>query len=303
MEALPKPERLTVASYIEAHQPFGAVSQRTARVEQDRARLISKHLGNDELHRVTPARLRDLQNALRREGYAPATINGALRLLHKILTDALDREVIDRLPRWVKPLRETPLRNELSDEEWKRFLDAFDSKREFNRVMRGQERTCWTAFHRSKAVFTVALETGLSRSDLLSLKRSSVNVDAHLIRVRRLKTGIESVIPITSTCETALRAALSWSQSDFVFTAQDRSSAFPVSSLVRYFQLAKRIAGITRRVRFHDLRHSAGCRLARRNVSLLSIGRMLGHASISTTQRYARTTDDAVSKEILAALQ
>jgi integrase len=48
--------------------------------------------------------------------------------------------------------------------------------------------------------------------------------------------------------------------------------------------------------RIHDLRHSYASTLASGGVPLLTIGKLLGHAQIATTQRYAHLIDDALTK-------
>jgi len=61
-----------------------------------------------------------------------------------------------------------------------------------------------------------------------------------------------------------------------------------VTRIRRTFALAKKLAGITRRVRFHDLRHTYGSSLASDGLSLAIIGKVMGHMDESTTARYAR---------------
>ena len=56
----------------------------------------------------------------------------------------------------------------------------------------------------------------------------------------------------------------------------------------RTFALAKILAGITRRFRIHDLRHTYGSSLASDGLSLAIIGKVMGHADQATTARYAR---------------
>jgi hypothetical protein len=56
---------------------------------------------------------------------------------------------------------------------------------------------------------------------------------------------------------------------------------------------AKKLAGITGGVRFHDPRHSVGCRLVSRGLDIIVVRDVLGHASIVTTQRYARASTKA----------
>ncbi len=57
-----------------------------------------------------------------------------------------------------------------------------------------------------------------------------------------------------------------------------------------------RVAGITLRFRFHDLRHTAACTLAFAGVSLQVIQTILGHTSSKMTQRYVRVNDAAVAE-------
>lgn len=55
----------------------------------------------------------------------------------------------------------------------------------------------------------------------------------------------------------------------------------------------------------HDLRHSYASLAARRGVSLLTIGKLLGHRVAATTQRYAHLAPDAaaaVNDELSAAM-
>ena len=58
----------------------------------------------------------------------------------------------------------------------------------------------------------------------------------------------------------------------------------------------KRNAGLER-FHVHMARHTFACQWLERGGSLAALQQMLGHASIVTTQRYARLTDEAVMRE------
>ena len=67
---------------------------------------------------------------------------------------------------------------------------------------------------------------------------------------------------------------------------------------MRYFKIAKAIAGITRRFRFHDQRHTFASILATKGINAFTLRDLLGHTSTRTTERYARP-----SNETLASVQ
>jgi integrase len=69
---------------------------------------------------------------------------------------------------------------------------------------------------------------------------------------------------------------------------------FSPTRIRRAFLLAKELAAITRRFRPHDLRHTFGCRLADRNVSLQKIAKALGHTTTRMAERYARPSEESM---------
>jgi site-specific recombinase XerD len=48
----------------------------------------------------------------------------------------------------------------------------------------------------------------------------------------------------------------------------------------------------------HQMRHTFACRFQERGGSLPALQQILGHASIITTQRYARLSDESVRAEV-----
>ena len=255
--------------------------------------------------------------------YSPAAINQALAVLRKYLRDAVDRGVLEVFPiRGRLPFeRETRLELELSTEERLAFLAAFDDEEAFRRDLEatrskgtvatsprfGSPRSFgggrrpegeaagfhFARFQAAKILFIVALESGLSRSDLLALEWPSVDLKGGWIRLPRKKTGVESVIPLSSACRAVLEDLRKrFPFSKLVFRTPEMTP-YSLSTFLRYFETAKRLAGITRRCRVHDLRHTFASRLASRGVSLQLIARGLGHTTTRMSERYARPDERA----------
>ncbi len=262
-----------------------------------------------------------------RQEYAPATLRSTVAILKMLVQDAFDREQIDRFPlRGLRRLpieREIPLRQELGDDERSKFIAAFDDEAGFRQLITytpgpvrisdhfgGKPRAFgggrrpdsaaagvyFERFAASRPLFVVALETGLRRGDLLALRWECIDLKSGWIRVVMNKTRYEAVIPVSAACKAALAVARKRAPfSPVVFVAEDEKSPFPVETLVRHFALAKKLAGIERRFRFHDCRHTFASRLASRGVSLQVIQKALGHTSARMSERYARPDEHALA--------
>ncbi len=320
---------LTLRAYYAAHWPTMRLSLSKAGAESVenamKARLLP-FLGDVPMKALNLAVVRDLVGRLRAEAYAPGSINGALSVLRKFLRDAVAREVLEVYPiKGRLPLqKEELLRLEMSDEEEARFLAAFDDEAAFAAHVEEayrEDEVAWledmrqrqpgrqakppldpraVAFHRERfrelrPLFVVALETGLRRGDLLGLRWASVDLKAGRIRLTMSKTKREAVIPLSPACAAALkerRKAAPFSEG--VFLNED-GTEISEKRLERAFVLAKRIAGIKRRLRFHDLRHTWASKLASRGVSIQVISKALGHTSTRMSERYAKPSDEAMN--------
>jgi integrase len=76
-------------------------------------------------------------------------------------------------------------------------------------------------------------------------------------------------------------AGTDWKASGYVFTRPD-GSPLEGATLTRHFNTLLRRATL-RRIRFHDLRHSAATLLLEQGVELVIIKELLGHAHIGVT--------------------
>jgi site-specific recombinase XerD len=79
----------------------------------------------------------------------------------------------------------------------------------------------------------------------------------------------------------------------FVDEARKRLS---VTRVLRAFGLAKTLAGIRRRCRFHDLRHTFASRLVSSGVELKLVAIALGHTTTEQTERCAKPSEDVMRK-------
>jgi integrase/recombinase XerC len=142
---------------------------------------------------------------------------------------------------------------------------------------------------RARAILELLYATGTRCAELVGLDVGEVDLDARMIRVLG-KGRKERIVLFGTRAREALRAWLPVRaglrpKSDAVFLNQrggrltDRSVRALVSLRVKQVALARRCSP-------HTLRHSFATHLLSRGADLRAIQELLGHASLSTTQRY-----------------
>jgi integrase/recombinase XerC len=142
---------------------------------------------------------------------------------------------------------------------------------------------------RSMAILELLYATGIRCSELVGLDVDDVDMGARMVRVLG-KGEKERIVPFGSVAQRALRAYLEARRSALprapaLFTNHrgGRLTDRSVRAMVR-----RRLAAvaIAKHVSPHTFRHSFATHLLERGADLRSIQELLGHASLSTTQRY-----------------
>ena len=152
---------------------------------------------------------------------------------------------------------------------------------------------------RDKAILELLFSAGLRVSELVSLKRDSINLKRDEFTIRG-KGGKLRVCFLSNSAKHAIREYLEHrkDQADFLFVRHDRASkrtteASPLTprSVQRMVEKYTKVAGITKKVTPHTLRHSFATDLLMNGADIRSVQSMLGHSSITTTQIYTHITN------------
>ncbi len=200
---------------------------------------------------------------------SPSTINRELTCLKTCLNRAVDWEKLVRNPAArVKKFREPNAKE--------RILTIVET-----------ERMLAEASEDLRPVLVVALNTGMRKSEILSLRWKDVDFVKGFIHIADSKSGRSRDIPMNSpvfeTLHDRSRAR------EFVFeNPETKARTLDVRTA---FKGACRRAEI-KGVRFHDLRHTAASRMVEAGIDLVTVSKILGHASIQMTMRYAHPTPE-----------
>ncbi|CAJ6828175.1 bacteriophage integrase [Burkholderia pseudomallei] len=141
----------------------------------------------------------------------------------------------------------------------------------------------------------LALNTGCRKSELLSLEWRRVDFERCHLRLEseHTKNGKRRLVPLNSGAISALRDQHEW----VAKYCMDSEWVFPSRTGTRIRTLQKGFAAACERVgienfRIHDLRHTFASWLVMEGVSLYVVKDLLGHSSITVTERYAHLSPD-----------
>jgi integrase len=170
----------------------------------------------------------------------------------------------------------------LSEEEGARLWDTIEALEAEKGITQAQA-----------AIFRLLALTGARRGEIVGLRWGEVDLRRGLLLLppARHKTGQASrpkAIPLPGAARDIL-AGLPRS-GDWVFPKADGSGA--IEPPKRAWAKVTQAAGLDG-VRMHDLRHTVASWAVGAGVALPIVGKLLGHANASTTQRYAHLRQDA----------
>jgi integrase/recombinase XerC len=174
------------------------------------------------------------------------------------------------------------------------FLPIDDTERLLNGLPSGE---AWA--ERDRAILETLYSAGLRVSELVGLDWDQIDLENECLRVFG-KGRKERIVPIGEVALDSLRAyrerrrALGIdSAAVFVNRRGGRLTARSVARFVKRYVLA---SGTPVAASPHSLRHSFATHLLNQGADLRAIQELLGHASLSTTQRYTHVNLDHLMK-------
>lgn len=266
-----------------------------------RAKPILEFFADHSIDALTTRRVRDFAVWLRRPRLfrgsdvardpSRASVNRALSQLRAIVHWGKEQGHLTSVPEF-----------ELVTEDYSRWRRVNDEE---ERALLG------VAPPRLRALIILALDTGMRRGEMLKLKISDIELLKGVITLRGETTKDDETrhLPIATVRS---RAALVWlmnGRDPWKPLITDATGDRQLSSFTRMWstcvlkahglkpRLNPKTLGLRPESRqelrsinlhWHDLRHEFACRLDDRGVALGVIQRLLGHAAITTTERYLR---------------
>jgi integrase len=132
--------------------------------------------------------------------------------------------------------------------------------------------------------------TGCRRSEIVTLKRSWIDLERRCLRLPDSKTG-SKIVPLGDAAIELIRTIPEIQNNPYVFPASRGNGHYV--GLPRVWTEIIKLANLPG-FRIHDLRHSFASVAVSGGESLYVVGKILGHRQARTTEIYAHLNDDPV---------
>jgi integrase len=260
------------AMYLERVIPI----MKSIRTERDRVKRWMRDLGNPPLGQITRSEI----EAWRRQKMPtlkPASINRELSRLRHMLNTAVDWDLLEKSPmHGMKFLRENNARTRyLSMEECQRLIAAA------------------IAPH-VRAIIIVALHSGMRQGEILNLCWQDLDFHSNFILIRDSKNGQARHVPMDEALCSLFRDYPRRPDTQLIFAG---CGGARLTAIRTGFVNACTRAGFTD-LHFHDLRHTFSSQFVMGGGDLYILKELLGHKSITMTQRYAHLSPAYKTKAI-----
>ncbi len=245
--------------------------------------IAYKYQRNDlRMQEITKETIRDYETYLHCElGYSHNTLIKYMRFLCKATRRGMELNTIDK-----DPFKGISYQDKETD---RGFLD----EKEVALLIKTTINDKHLSFIRDTFIF--ACFTGLSYSDVSSLTKSNLSYynDEQWILIRRQKTKVLSKIPLLPQ---ALEILEKYKKLE---TNDGRLLPLPCNQVInRQLKLIQSICGIEKKLTFHMARHTFATLALCKGVSVETVGEVLGHKWLKTTQIYAKVLPSKVASEM-----
>lgn len=248
----------------------------------DEQRLTSRLLpafGQYRLHALTRKQLTDFHQNLREEGLSPATCDHFIKLMRRILNQAVAWEVIEKNPIAKFKLFNAYNRVEhmLDDEQMKRLLAVLETH--------PNRQPCQVA--------RFLLSTGCRLNEALTARWQDISLTARLWRIpsEQSKSKKMRPVPLNAMALALLEELQSQREPNDTWLFMNRKTDDRLKTMNSAWNVIRAEAELPW-LRMHDLRHNFASIMVNSGRTLYEVQELLGHSCPQVTQRYAHLNTD-----------
>lgn len=248
------------------------------------------------------------------DGIAPRSVNAVRRLLIQALEDAVDNDVITKNV----AKKTNPYQVEKNDF----IILTHDESEKLINCARAFSRHAWI-------VIVIALATGLRVGEIFGLEKDNIDLVRKTLKVRKTvvttdhgiviqnsgKTkSAQRIVPLPDFAVAAIRRYMLWckvqsirfgyqyEQSKWLLSNAEGNPRSPSTFSGHQFKQCLDLAGISRKFRMHDMRHTHATWLLADKVPVKVVSERLGHSTIRITLDIYASVIESMQQEAVDAL-
>ncbi len=289
----PVTERITVGEAADRLlEHLEAMGRKHSTLRAYRSKLkaqIKPRMGHRPIARVTRDEVEAFVSGCLRDGLSAKYATNCLGLLHSVFEIAIRRE-------WAttNPCRYVDAPKAVEVDTAIHFLDSTEVEALLSAVPDSDHGRV------QRVLYIAAAMTGMRQGELLALRWRDVDWSAQRIRVsrnyvngtfgtpksRRGSRSVPRADRLGDELDLHYQRSAFQADDDLVFANPHTGRPINGHTLTRTFQRTLQTAGV-RQVRFHDLRHTFGTRMAAAGVPMRTLQEWMGHRDFKTTLIYA----------------
>jgi site-specific recombinase XerD len=285
------------------------LSSHTIRAYSGDVGILAAHLGPQvSVEEISADLLVDLVASMRRAGMSDSSIRRRIAGIRSFSQWLQASKLIDSDPWFETPLRLSASRTlprSVPEAELRLLLSYLAEAAGLTTRVASREVLRRTDERTTLLAVGLMIATGVRVSELVALNCADIDLSSGTVRVtgkgRRERTVYLPGRWIAGLCQThiAIRDQLA-PDHQFLLFNRECDPLSPAAVRAR-LAVAARSAGLKRHITPHMLRHSAATQLLESGVDIRYVQRLLGHASITTTEIYTHVTDQALHRVITNA--
>lgn len=270
-------ERVSLTKFYQCYEDYAKLNKKTWQEDINRLNII-KNIWKNKKYAVDIKNqdIEELKKALLLRGISKITANRYLEILSKMFNLGIDNGWLA-----VNPIKKT------SKFTAKNYQIRYLSKNEEVSLFKVAS-AIW------QDIIFVELQTGLRQTNIRLLQGKNIKLDFRIIEITENKGNKHIKLPMTDKLYNFFKDK-NLKADDYVFLNPKTNKPYDKQVFQREWVALVKKAKIEP-IRFHDLRHTVGTRLAEIGIPINVIREYMAHSDIKTTMQYVHTASYQLQK-------
>jgi len=287
-------EAITFSELFKQYLPI-AEGDKSAKSIKREKHIFRDHIepviGSMQARGITKFHIEDIKRIATEKGLAPGSINIILATTRQILKFGIQKDIL----KGVNPV--SLVKKPKADNRRIRFL----TRDEADRLLRALKV-------KSEEVYRMALfslHMGLRAKEIFNLAWGDIDTENELIFIKDTKSGHNRFSYMTPKVKAEIEAMPKGKASALLFPPREDGKHDRIQLISKTFfrtvndlELNEGVTDVRQKVVFHTLRHTFASWLVDKGVSIYHVKDLLGHQTLTMTERYAKVSEDTLRQAI-----